>query len=198
MDSAVSTASGEMLYRDLDREGLAPLWTRLICRTVLRERLTIAGKLLTTEQARHHAELDWHDRGNERSEPISIDGLDLHMVNLFDASFFEHDLNGGVPQVRPITIARFATAGRAADRELRAALELVPLDVVLRAIRNETDKPLCPVNAPATPWREPCLLKAIVERCCRFLLVPGRVDGWSKVNHEGATGARQCAGAFGR
>lgn len=44
----------------------------------------------------------WHDHGNETSEPVVwLDGLDLHMVNLFDASFFEHYPNNGVPRFRP-------------------------------------------------------------------------------------------------
>jgi gentisate 1,2-dioxygenase len=44
----------------------------------------------------------WHDHGNQTSEPVIwLDGLDLHMVNLFDASFFEHYPNDGVPRLRP-------------------------------------------------------------------------------------------------
>jgi gentisate 1,2-dioxygenase len=43
----------------------------------------------------------WHDHGNETSEPVIwLDGLDLHIVNLFDASFFEHYPNNGVPRLR--------------------------------------------------------------------------------------------------
>ena len=43
----------------------------------------------------------WHDHGNETSEPVIwLDGLDLHMVNLFDASFFEHYPENGVPRLR--------------------------------------------------------------------------------------------------
>jgi gentisate 1,2-dioxygenase len=43
----------------------------------------------------------WHDHGNETSEPVIwLDGLDLHMVNLFNASFFEHYPNDGVPRLR--------------------------------------------------------------------------------------------------
>jgi gentisate 1,2-dioxygenase len=193
MDSPVSTANPdnarrEMFYLDLDKEGLAPLWTRLKALVtsqpqpaahaalwqyaVLREHLMTAGKLLTTEEAerrvliienpglkgqskitgslfagvqlllpgetapahRHtsaalrfilegsgaYTAVDgertfmsrgdfvitpswtWHDHGNETSEPVIwLDGLDLHMVNLFDASFFEHYPNGSVTRLRP-------------------------------------------------------------------------------------------------
>jgi hypothetical protein len=63
---------------------------------------------------------------------------------------------------------------------INAALELVPLDCVLSAIRYKTDKKLYPPNEPATSWREPRLLKAIAEQYCRTVVVPSLLDHWSK------------------
>jgi hypothetical protein len=72
------------------------------------------------------------------------------------------------------------TAGPALDdvAPIRAAMELVPLDRVLQAIRYKTDRKCDPKNTPATSWREPRLLKAIAEHYCRFVLVPSMVDNW--------------------
>jgi hypothetical protein len=63
---------------------------------------------------------------------------------------------------------------------IKAALELVPLVCVLGAVRNKTHKLLCPVNLPATSWREKRLLEAIAQRYCRHHLIPGMIDAWSK------------------
>jgi hypothetical protein len=61
---------------------------------------------------------------------------------------------------------------------IKAALELVPLEHILMAIRYKTDRKLYPKNEPATSWREPRLLKAIAETYCRSLLIPGMVQTW--------------------
>jgi hypothetical protein len=62
---------------------------------------------------------------------------------------------------------------------IKAALEIVPLDTILAAIRYKTDKKLCPTNEPATSWRLVPLLKAIAQHFCRFDVVPRLVDAWS-------------------
>ncbi len=59
---------------------------------------------------------------------------------------------------------------------IKLALEIVPLDCILSAIRGKTDSKLYPKNEPATSWREPRLLKAIAETYCRSLLIPGMVQ----------------------
>jgi gentisate 1,2-dioxygenase len=44
----------------------------------------------------------WHDHGNESADPVIwIDGLDMHMINLFDASFFEQFGDDRFPVKRP-------------------------------------------------------------------------------------------------
>jgi hypothetical protein len=65
-------------------------------------------------------------------------------------------------------------------RPIRTALEIVPIDCILGAVRNKTDRILCPVNQAATSWREKRLLEAIAQRYCRYHLVPGLIDAWSK------------------
>jgi hypothetical protein len=62
---------------------------------------------------------------------------------------------------------------------IKRALELVPLDRILSAIRCKTDKKLYPKNEPAASWRESRLLKEIAESYCRSVLVPSMVAGWS-------------------
>jgi hypothetical protein len=66
---------------------------------------------------------------------------------------------------------------------IRAALETVPLDVVLSAIRSKTDRKIYPHNEPATSWHEPRLLKAIAEQFCRFTLAPAMVATWVRVGN---------------
>jgi hypothetical protein len=63
---------------------------------------------------------------------------------------------------------------------IRAAMEIIPLDSILSSIRMKTDRRIYPPNEPATSWRETRLLKKIAEDYCRFLLVPGMVESWSK------------------
>jgi hypothetical protein len=73
------------------------------------------------------------------------------------------------------------TAGPGLDdgAPIRAAMELVPLDGILSAIRYKTDKKLYPPNEPARSWMEPRLLRSIAERYCRFVLVPSLLKAWS-------------------
>ncbi len=62
----------------------------------------------------------WHDHGNESAAPmVWLDGLDMHMVNLFDASFREEYPGRYQPVTRPEGSA-YAEAG----------LNLVPVDFV--------------------------------------------------------------------
>jgi hypothetical protein len=63
---------------------------------------------------------------------------------------------------------------------IKLALELVPLGLVLSAIRSKTDKRMFPGNAPATRWREDRLLREIAESYTRSDIVPRLVDAWSK------------------
>jgi hypothetical protein len=75
------------------------------------------------------------------------------------------------------------TPGPALDdvAPIKMALEIVPLDDVLSAIRGKSDRKLYPRNEPASSWRDPRLLKAIAEHYCRFTLVPSIVHAWSAV-----------------
>jgi hypothetical protein len=59
-------------------------------------------------------------------------------------------------------------------------MEIIPLDSILSSIRMKTHRRIYPPNEPATSWRETRLLKKIAEDYCRFLLVPGMVETWSK------------------
>ena len=63
---------------------------------------------------------------------------------------------------------------------IKMALELVPLDYVLSAIRHKTDRKCYPKNEPATSWREERLLKQIAQDYCNYLIVPSLVDAWGK------------------
>jgi hypothetical protein len=63
---------------------------------------------------------------------------------------------------------------------IKVALELVPLNYILSAIRHKTDRKCYPKNEPATSWREVRLLKAIAEDYCQHLIVPSLVDAWGK------------------
>jgi hypothetical protein len=65
-----------------------------------------------------------------------------------------------------------------------AAMELVPLDCILGAIRNKTDRVLCPVNEPLARWDEPRILKAIAERYARFILTPRLVAEWRRARPQ--------------
>jgi hypothetical protein len=57
---------------------------------------------------------------------------------------------------------------------IKLALQVVPLDRILSAIRYQTDRKLYPKNEPARSWGEPRLLKAIAES-----IVPSLVAAWT-------------------
>jgi gentisate 1,2-dioxygenase len=60
----------------------------------------------------------WHDHGNESDEPIFwLDGLDIPVVQLLDASFAEHHEEDQQPITRPI-----------GDSEARYGYNLLPVD----------------------------------------------------------------------
>src|SRR5258706_2305655 len=63
---------------------------------------------------------------------------------------------------------------------IKMALELVPLDYILSAIRHKTDRKCYPKNEPATSWGEMRFLKGIAEDYCQYLIVPSLVDAWGK------------------
>ena len=63
---------------------------------------------------------------------------------------------------------------------IRAAMELVPLDCILSAIRYKTDRKLYPKNEPARSWSADRLLKAIAENYCAAVMIPSMVAAWSK------------------
>jgi hypothetical protein len=63
---------------------------------------------------------------------------------------------------------------------IKLALEVVPLERVLSAIRCKTDRKLYPRNEPATSWREERLLREIAESYCRTMIVPNLIAAWSK------------------
>jgi hypothetical protein len=73
---------------------------------------------------------------------------------------------------------------------IQMAMQLVPLDRIVSAIRARTDKKLYPGNEPATSWREPRLLKEIAESYCRTDIVPRLVDAWSKAGRAQAPTAQ--------
>jgi hypothetical protein len=77
---------------------------------------------------------------------------------------------------------------------IKLALEIVPIEDVLSAIRSKTDRVLYPPNVPASSWREKRLLQAIAEQYCRFTIVPLMVKAWSEAGKApgklaGASGA---------
>jgi hypothetical protein len=80
-------------------------------------------------------------------------------------------------------------------RCIRAAMELVPLDCILGAIRNKTDRVLCPVNEPLARWDEPRILKAIAERYTRFILTPRLVAEWRRAQPQKPVSAWDVAAA---
>jgi hypothetical protein len=57
---------------------------------------------------------------------------------------------------------------------IKLALQVVPIDRILSAIRYQTDRKLYPKNEPARSWGEPRLLKAIAES-----IVPSLVAAWT-------------------
>jgi hypothetical protein len=63
---------------------------------------------------------------------------------------------------------------------IKMALELVPLDHVLFALRCKVDRRCYPGNPPLTSWRNPKLLKAIADSYCSAIVIPSMVDAWGK------------------
>jgi hypothetical protein len=63
---------------------------------------------------------------------------------------------------------------------IKLALQVVPLERILSAIRCKTDRKLYPKNEPATSWREQRLLREIAESYCRAVVIPSMLDAWSK------------------
>jgi hypothetical protein len=63
---------------------------------------------------------------------------------------------------------------------IKAALELVPLNIVTEAIASQTDRGIYKLNEPAVSWREPRLLRAIALRYTQFVLIDRLVQEWGK------------------
>jgi len=62
---------------------------------------------------------------------------------------------------------------------IKAAMELVPLDLILSVIRWKVCKLCCPANPTLTSWRDPCILRAIAKEFCDSIIIPKSVDAWS-------------------
>ena len=62
---------------------------------------------------------------------------------------------------------------------IKAAMELVPLDHILSAIRWKVCTLCCPANPTLRSWRDPRLLKAIGDYFCEAILVPSMVQAWA-------------------
>jgi hypothetical protein len=73
---------------------------------------------------------------------------------------------------------------------IRAAMQVVPLEYILSAIRYRTDRKLYPKNEPARSWSEPRLLKAIAEDYCNGVVIPSMVEAWSKAGKAPAPTAQ--------
>jgi len=73
---------------------------------------------------------------------------------------------------------------------IKLALQVVPIDRILSAIRYQTDRKLYPKNEPARSWGEPRLRKAIAENYCAAVIIPSMVDAWSKAGRAPARTAR--------
>jgi hypothetical protein len=73
---------------------------------------------------------------------------------------------------------------------IKLAMQVVPLDRILSAIRSKTDKKLFPGNEPVTSWRAERLLREIADSYCRTDIVPRLVDAWSKAGKAPTPGAQ--------
>jgi hypothetical protein len=62
---------------------------------------------------------------------------------------------------------------------IKAALELIPLDLILSVIRWKVCKLCCPANATLTSWRDPRILRAIAKEFCESIIIPNSVDAWA-------------------
>jgi hypothetical protein len=63
---------------------------------------------------------------------------------------------------------------------IKMAMELVPVDRILSAIRCKTDRKMYPKNEPATSWREERLLREVAQSYCNAIVIPSLVEAWSK------------------
>jgi hypothetical protein len=73
---------------------------------------------------------------------------------------------------------------------IKLALEIVPLERILFAIRCKTDRKLYPKNEPVASWREERLLREIAESYCRDI-VPNLIAAWSKAGKAPAPKAEE-------
>lgn len=67
--------------------------------------------------------MSWHDHGNEGAEPaVWLDGLDIPLVQFFDASFFERSPEPAQSRTRPPgdSFSRFGAAMRPVDYRTRS------------------------------------------------------------------------------
>jgi hypothetical protein len=80
---------------------------------------------------------------------------------------------------------------------IRAALELVPIDRIVCAIRSKTDKKMYPGNEPATSWREERLLREIAECYFRSIIQPHLVAAWAAAGKTPAPTAQSSPPADG-
>jgi hypothetical protein len=62
---------------------------------------------------------------------------------------------------------------------IKAAMELVPLDIVCRVISWKVNKLCFPKNPTLTTWRDRPLLTAVAEEFCASVIVARSVDAWS-------------------
>jgi len=62
---------------------------------------------------------------------------------------------------------------------IKAAIELVPLDLILSVIRWKVCKLCCPANPTLTSWRDPRILRAIAKEFCDSIIIPKSVYAWS-------------------
>jgi hypothetical protein len=74
---------------------------------------------------------------------------------------------------------------------IKLALELVPLDRVVSAIRSKTDKKMFPGNEPATSWREERLLREIAECYFWSIIQPRLVAAWAAAGRPPAPTAEE-------
>ena len=70
----------------------------------------------------------WHDHGNDGAEPVIwMDGLDVPIVNLFDASFAENYEGGDYPLSRPLHDCEFRYSGALLPENAKASTLASPL-----------------------------------------------------------------------
>lgn len=70
----------------------------------------------------------WHDHGNDGNDPVIwLDGLDVPIVNLFNASFSEHYAAGDFPVSRPLHDCEARYAGALLPENARSSSLASPL-----------------------------------------------------------------------